>query len=336
MSADRIRGDHVVFLLEKCGLGAEELQTLSDAAMNGTGNEKLQVLKRLEKLVPGATRRLSRIWTAYGRQSMYLWGAQCLVPLADADAVRALLVAAVQRTDPGFSSAKLGPEWTAVPPPDGIDVPKQRVLRVRAQGDEVAATVRVSKVFRFVFEDEERESELTYDVTLLLDAGKGRTVKVFGPLNDGRRSLRTFLEWLLNQELPERAPRVYDYMTPITFKEHHVKSLAAKRGMELVGMEGPDHQGKIGKVGYEGRAKDFHAVPLDFADPRVKAQDAVVQETRTYNFVFDHSEDSFKERSRVTFVVTGLHPHFLFPVKTSQPAILDVAEALRAEVGLMP
>lgn len=315
-------------------MGAEEKAALKKQLEGGGVQARLEVLQRLEEVANGTLNRLQRIWTAYGRQTIFLWGTNSFRSFTAAQVRRALLKA-VGRAEPGVTLAQLEGDWHRIVHDPEPEQGKPRVLRVRLAGDELGATIRLTKTHYYVYEDEEREYPLTYDVNLTVDLStEGKVARVFGAQHEGKRSMRTFLEWLFQQELPTRRADLDEYMAPIHFAEKHVKALARQSSLKLecVGMEGPDPQGVVGKVGFEGKALHYHLHPLDRTDDRVKAQEAVAQDARSYNFTFTHPEDGFVEKGRVAFYFKAQQPNLSFLVRSSQSAVTAVVNALHAVV----
>ena len=212
-------------------------------------------------------------------------------------------------------------------------VAKSRVLRVRFDGDELDATVRLVKMHPYVFEDEERTYKMTYDVNLsIVLSDEGRLARVFGAQHDGRTSMRTLIEWVLGGEIPPRMPALAEYMEPVKFTESQVQALASRMRMPCVGMEGADAHNVMGKIGMEGKFEGAELAPLDVEDPRVRAQNAIRQDSRLYNFRFMHPEDKFIEKGRVSFHFSSRHPHISFPVRTSQAAMEHIVGVVNGEV----
>lgn len=317
MTGMRVRWDHLAHYVGQLPVSGAEKSELLEQLRGEKVIQRRHVFDTVAKHFPAAREYLLRAWTAYGRQSVFLWEAPVLKSFTT-EQMMARIAESVRRSKKTFRTEDL-PEWTRLEVGDDSER-RTRMLKIRMSGNEIGAAVRLTKTHRYVFEDAERRSHFQYDVVLTASLSGHQLLKVYGAQLDGKKTVVTFLEWLLGESLPERRPQLNGFVKPVTFLERDVKALGATlKGQG--GVEGPDPKDRLGKVVLEGKTSGFWLEELDPKDARVKDQEPAPQSVRKYNFQFQHP-DGFFEKSRVDFTgLGGRHPHLNFPVRTSLPAM---------------
>lgn len=338
MAQDRIRADHLLHLIEQCGLKDDDPQKAILRLQAVSAAHRQTVLAFLDTTLKKDTSdRLRRLWTPYGSFALFLYEAIGLQHLTAAD-----LPSYIARIV-GAGHVVPGGQWyqppESSPADEGGDIEdddlvKERILALAISGNHLLLRVRMIRIHRFVYEDEEKETPFTYDISIAIDfSSPMKLAQVYGAQVDGRKAMMAALKFLLPlQTIPQRKPGSERFLLPVKFSETQIKTMASSYGFELVGMVGADSQGVIGKIGYEGMATDVigRLEPLDMNDPRVIEQDAHPQEQRTYNFSFTHSNDGFKEVSRVEFGFQKRHQKLSFPARATRPAMERVIQAVYA------
>jgi hypothetical protein len=290
-------------------------------------------MSALERAWPGKTEELSDIWSSPGGRSLILWNLPVLEGLQGKQGIAAEARKALARTGSKHEFEKGDSVRIPSRRPPGQQGPVTRVLRVTRADGELRATVRLVKRLRWQVEDAVEEAYRTPDVDLAVPYDDpGALLKVFAGYTDGRKALRTFLEWLLGRPIPARGPDVRQFFVPLSFEEADVRKLAEKKKMACVAIRGTDPEGRVGKMELEGHQQGQGLLPLDFSEPLVRKQDSAPQDKRTYSYRFEHS-DGFVEETRVSFVLAGRQPHLSFPLRTSRPAMAQMVTDLRVMVG---
>ncbi|WP_141328334.1 hypothetical protein [Myxococcus sp. AB025B] len=307
-------------------------------------------LDAIEKQRPGATARLSKLWTAYSRQSLFLWAAPTLQRFeSEVDTRNAVAAAVRASTKQDFHPAQLTEHWvrleeqkadarlSVVEEDEEDEAPSEivppRVVSVRSGPQSIDATVRLTKHLHVIYEDTEKAVVVTQDVGLSLELGaQGRLMKVYGGNQASRKAVRAFVEWVTGEPLPQRNPALARHLVAVQFTEGHVMALADRLQLDFVGMSGSDARDVVGKVSFEGKLDGFRLAPLDVTDDRIKSQEDMPQDLRVYNWDYEHPEDKFVEYGRVAFVMNARHSYLNFLVRTSQAAMADVVRELWAEV----
>ncbi|WP_147469210.1 hypothetical protein [Corallococcus sp. AB045] len=334
----------------------EEKKEIVAAAGSGKITARSWALAEIEKDVPGTEARLKRLYTAYSRQSLFLWQMPALAIFETPVGLLQAVGEAVRRsTGNDFNEAQLSEDWVRVDQvsdnlgvhedviaeedeDDSVEdssLPPPRVVRVRVGTEMLGLGVRLTKRQYFIREDNERSVDWTQDINLSLDlAQPGSRALVFGGWQESRKAVRTVVEWLTNAEVPRRNPALKRYIEPFHFDESHVLALEADLGLEFVGFRGDDAQDVAGKIAMEGKLAGFKMAPLDLSDERIKSQVGIPQDIRIYNWDYQHPDDGFVEGTIVAFFTgpTTQHSHISFLRKTSQAAMADVVNALSAVV----
>ncbi|WNZ59893.1 hypothetical protein QEG98_28225 [Myxococcus sp. MxC21-1] len=291
---------------------------------------------------------MSKLWTAYGRQSLFLFKVPALAEWAIGDVKSSVL----QGLGPSGIGAKdlrsgdgtlhevvyRGGRHSAqrAGSGDGHDpeLPRERVHKIGFEGSKLVAIVRIVRSITVVQEDEEREIDVTYDVQVVSDLeSEARLTRVFGAQTDGRKSLRTVLRFL-GFDVPERGRGVPRYMQAVVLSEPRLREFALSEGWEWVDVSGDDGVGNLGRVGYSGRTSNpFKRNPLDEDDERVQLQDQMENESRTYNFTLTHDDDDFRELSEVEFLFGHRQTRLGFPRRASRAAMEHVISRVYEHVA---
>lgn len=347
LNSERVRIDHLLHLVRCAELEEDERKGLiaSLEADTPTGNARKHALDRLEQLDPTIRERLRALWTAYGRQTLFLFKTPALVEWTEGDGRRELL-RALKQSGMSTQGFRADGTWLVVPRPDsdeddpqaeatsdGSDLSKARVYKVALEGSVLSAIVRIKRSITVVQEDEEIVVPFTYDVQVVIDlASPAKLARIFGAQTDGRRALRTVLRFL-GLDVPERGRRVPQFMTPVSITEPKLRALALKQKWEWVDVNGEDAAGKLGRIGYSGKTPTpLRRAALDMSDKRIMAQDVVPNESRTYNFKYVHSEDGFEEVSEAEFLFGVRQTRFGFPRRATRPAMDYVISLVYAHV----
>jgi len=307
-------------------------------------------LELIEQHQPGSRKRLNELWTAYSRQSLFLWRINALASLVSTEDVKKLLAAAIQRST-GNEPGELSAEWIKVDDgagaaaapiedddeessEDSPEISPPRVVKVRFANESIDAIVRVSRYTHFIFEDVEKRQAITQDINISVDLSKerARLAKVYGAQLHSKKAVRTLTEWLFQSELPQRNPALAQYIAPFRFQESDVIRMATRLGLDFVGMSGADAKDSIGRVAYDGKMAGFKWQPLDTNDDRIKSQEDIPQDLRAYNWDFHHAIDDFVEAGRVAFILDSRHSHISFLVRMSQASMQNVVEELYSSV----
>lgn len=305
-----------------------------------SGNARKYALDRLEEIDPKIRERLRALWTAYGRQTLFLFRTPGLAEWKEGDGRRELL-GALKQSGISTKDFRADGTWHEVPRPDDDDpqtegapgLTKERVYKVALEGSILSAIIRIKRSLTVVQEDEEVVVPFTYDVQVVIDlASPAKLARIFGAQTDGRRALRTVLRFL-GLNVPERGPRVPRFMSPVVISEVKLRAFANKQKWEWVDVNGEDAAGKLGRIGYSGKTPTpLRRAPLDMTDRRVVAQDVAENDSRTYNFTYKHEEDGFEEVSEVEFLFGVRQTRFGFPRRATRPAMDYVISLVYANV----
>ncbi|MGQ0507256.1 MAG: hypothetical protein ACT4TC_18275 [Myxococcaceae bacterium] len=330
-AVERVRSDHLAYLIEKIPLATSERHGWISKAYSAAGASRVECLEFLDSHRPGTRNRLRALWTAYGRHSLFLFRTSALQKLSEKQTT-SLVSLSLKRS--GVKSANLRADgaWHVVPVME--PALKERVHKIRLEPTRLISVVRMTRTQSFVHEEEERTFSYTYDVQVVVQLDTHvKLTEVYGAQTDGKRSMRALLAWLTGEEVPVRKPKQTAYFAPVEFNESDVKRLATKNALELVGMEGPDSKGVIGKVGYRGKHKGLVLQALDLGDTRIKAQDAHPQDVRTYRFAYAHTDDGFVEQGQAEFTFGKRHQRLAFPARATKPAMEHVIQLLYRHVS---
>ena len=93
LTTGRIPEGHLLHLIKTADASPEEKRELQSKIESGSMRAREDALNRLDQLLPGCRARLLRLWTAYGRSSVYLWRTAVLLP-HQTSTVRALVARA--------------------------------------------------------------------------------------------------------------------------------------------------------------------------------------------------------------------------------------------------
>ncbi|MFB1482255.1 hypothetical protein [Corallococcus sp. RDP092CA] len=340
-----MRIDHLLHLVNVAELDPGEKKDLITAlkADAPSGIARKNAIDRLENLKAGTHKRLRDLWTAYGRQTLFLFEVPRLADWSITEAKNELFrgLKLVGMNTRGFRSDG---NWVEVArlddEPDnlqtnggtitgvrtlGVAAPvlsKERVHKVALKESILSAIVRIRRTITVVQEDEEISIPITYDVQVVIDfESPSKLARVFGAQTDGRKALRTVLRFL-GLDVPERGPSVPKFMRPVIISELKLRAFALKQKWEWVDVSGADAAGKLGRIGYSGKTPTpLKRAQLDMSDVRVKAQDIPGNESRTYNFRYLHVEDGFEEVSEAEFLFGVRQTRFGFPRRATRPAM---------------
>jgi hypothetical protein len=216
------------------------------------------------------------------------------------------------------------------------EIPPPWVAARERSGSGWRAVVRVPKPVHYDRDDEEVSDWRSPDIQLLhVPTPGGTIVRVFAGYTDGRKALRTFLEWVLGEAPPFRGSEVENYLAPMVFTEPQVVALAARLGMSCCVMQGRDMTGEVGEIELAGKPLGAGLAPLDPSTSLVSTQQAAPHNSLTYNYTFQH-QDGFEEHTRAQFIFKGRAPMVAFPARISHPALDHLLGELLSNVGAGP
>jgi hypothetical protein len=316
--------EHLKALVEVLPFNPDERAALLKRLTYADAAHRAAVLEAIEKLSPGKSEELKRVWSRTSGSAVHFWR----VPALDGSNLQSLQRALRKRFDLESAHKDV---WIDLPKPR---VPKTPHLRcVRLSADELRGSVELYSE-RFVpYEGDGTRVPSSFPVDFRVDlkAPGGRIAEVYYSSAYARSAIITAIEDLTGQEVPRRkSAGQADFLYPLRFGDADIRALATKLDWNVIKyrFQPPDADSNAGEVIVSGRGSATELQPLDPSGKRAQEAELVPNQGRGYRSVFDHG-DGFKEQLRFLFEYDGIHPHVRFVGRPSSPGRRYLLDILR-------